>query len=64
MQSGFSQIAFVLILLLLKIIGAFICSAKARELNRSEGWWGYNGFMLPLVASIWIFCLKPNTEKK
>jgi hypothetical protein len=50
-----------LILFVLRIIGAFVCSAKAKELNRSSGSWGFLGFISPIISMIWINCLKPIT---
>ena len=50
---------FVIIQLVLRIIGIFVCSSKAKELNRSSGGWGFFGFISPIIAMIWINCLKP-----
>jgi hypothetical protein len=50
-----------LMLFILRIVGAFVCSAKAKELNRSSGTWGFWGFISPIIAMIWIHCLKPIT---
>ena len=35
---------------------------KAKELNRSTGGWGFFGFVSPIIAMIWINCLKPITN--
>jgi hypothetical protein len=43
----------------LRIVGAVVCSKKAKELNRNNGGWGFFGFISPIVALIWIHCLKP-----
>lgn len=51
----------ILIQLALRIIGAFVCSNRAKELNRSSGSWGFWGFIFPIIAMIWIYCLKPIT---
>jgi hypothetical protein len=51
----------VIIFLILRIVGIFVCSAKAKELNRSTGTWGTLGFISPIIAMIWIHCLKPVT---
>ncbi len=51
-----------LLLLAIRIIGIFVCSARARDLNRSTGGWGFFGFISPIVAMIWIYCLKPVTN--
>jgi hypothetical protein len=51
-----------LILFVLRIVGAFVCSSKAKELNRNSGGWGFFGFVSPIIAMIWINCLKPITN--
>ena len=51
----------VLIIFILRIIGIFVCSSKAKELNRSSVGWGFFGFISPIIAMIWIHCLKPIT---
>ena len=38
------------------------CTDKAGELNRSKGGWGFFGFMLPIIALIWIQFMKPKFE--
>jgi hypothetical protein len=50
-----------LVLFVLRIVGAFVCSSKAKELNRNSGGWGFFGFISPIIAMIWIYCLKPIT---
>ncbi|MEL0643318.1 hypothetical protein V6251_02920 [Olleya sp. Ti.3.14] len=45
--------------LILRIIGVLVCVNKAKELNRDTGGWGFFGFVLPIIAMIWIYCLKP-----
>ena len=52
---------FVIIQLILRFVGIFVCSNKAKELNRSSGGWGFFGFVSPIIAMIWIHCLKPIT---
>lgn len=59
-QSGGAQPAFLIISLILRIVGAIVCSNKAKELNRSTGGWGFFGFLMPIVAMIWVHCMKPN----
>ncbi len=54
--------ALLIIQLILRIVGAVVCSNKAKELNRDSGGWGVFGFLLPIVAMIWINCLKPITN--
>jgi hypothetical protein len=48
-----------IILLVLRIVAIFICSSRAKELNRSSNGWGFFGFISPILAMIWIYCLKP-----
>ncbi|EIJ38118.1 hypothetical protein JoomaDRAFT_1098 [Galbibacter orientalis DSM 19592] len=43
----------------LRIVGAVVCSQKATELNRSSGGWGFFGFVMPIIAMIWIHFMKP-----
>ncbi len=50
---------FLIIGLILRVIGLFYCSNKAKELNRSSGGWGTFGFLSPILAMIWISCMKP-----
>lgn len=52
----------VIIQLILKIVGVVVCSNKAKELNRSSVGWGFFGFVSPIIAMIWINCLKPITK--
>lgn len=54
-----SQGVFMILGLILRIIGAVVCSSKAKELNRSTGGWGFFGFIMPIVAMIWIQFMKP-----
>ncbi|WP_452230063.1 hypothetical protein [Lacinutrix sp. MEBiC02404] len=51
--------AIVIIQLTLRIVGTLVCSNKAKELNRSTGGWGFFGFVMPIIAMIWIHCMKP-----
>lgn len=50
----------VLIGFILRVIGVYVCKNKAEELNRSTLGWGIFGFLLPVIAMIWIHCMKPN----
>jgi hypothetical protein len=43
----------------LRIVGAIVCSSKASSLNRNAGGWGVFGFVLPILAMIWIQFMKP-----
>ena len=49
----------VIIQLILRIVGAVVCVNKAKSLNRSTGGWGFFGFVMPIIAMIWIHCMKP-----
>ena len=51
--------AIIIIQLLLRIVGLFVCVNKAKELNRSQGRWGFFGFVSPILAMIWIHFMKP-----
>jgi len=57
--SGRSEPGLLIFLLILRIVGAVVCSNKAKELNRSTGGWGFFGFIMPIVAMIWVHCIKP-----
>lgn len=48
-----------ILLIVLRIVGVIVCSNKAGELNRSKGGWGFFGFVSPIIAMIWINCMKP-----
>lgn len=56
------QGSLVIITLILRIIGVFVCVNKAKELNRSTGGWGLFGFVMPIIAMIWIQFMKPITK--
>tara|TARA_R110001606_G_scaffold376284_1_gene534900 strand:- start:783 stop:959 length:177 start_codon:yes stop_codon:yes gene_type:complete len=49
----------ITIQLFLRIVGLFVCINKAKELNRSQGGWGFFGFVSPILAMIWIHFMKP-----
>ena len=57
MEDG--RAIFMILGLILRIVGAVVCSNKAKELNRSTGGWGFFGFISPIVAMIWIQFMKP-----
>ena len=61
-QDDGSRAIIIIFTLLLRVVGAIVCSNKAKELNRSSGSWGFFGFFMPIVAMIWVNCLKPNIE--
>ena len=48
-----------LVLFVLRIVGVYVCVATAKELNRCSRGWGIFGFLSPIIAMIWINCLKP-----
>ncbi len=50
---------FTIVLLVIRIIITVYCVNKAGDLNRSKGGWGIFGFLLPIVALIWIQFMKP-----
>ena len=50
---------FLILGFVLRIIGAVVCSNKARLLNRNASGWGVFGFFIPIIAMIWVHCLKP-----
>ncbi len=50
---------FALLSLGLRITGILVCVGKANKLNRNSTGWGFFGFFFPIVAMIWIHCLKP-----
>jgi hypothetical protein len=49
----------VLLLLVLRVIGIYVCTKKAKDLNRSQGRWGFFAFVVPIIAIIWIYCMTP-----
>lgn len=57
MEDG--RVIFMILGLALRIVGAVVCSNKAKELNRSTGGWGFFGFISPIIAMIWIQFMKP-----
>jgi hypothetical protein len=50
-------------LLVIRIIILAYCVERAKELNRDQLGWGVLGFILPLIAAIWIKVLKPLPPK-
>ena len=61
-QDDGSRAMIIVFTLILRFVGAIVCSNKAKELNRNTGGWGFFGFFMPIVAMIWVNCLKPNIE--
>lgn len=60
-QSG-GPSPFIFISLILRIIGTFVCSSKAKKLNRDTISWGIFGFVAPVIAMIWVNCIKPKVN--
>jgi hypothetical protein len=48
-----------LFLFILRIVIIIYCVNRARKLNRNVWGWGIFGFLLPIVALIWIQFMKP-----
>jgi hypothetical protein len=62
LRKYMGQFIIGLILLALRVFGAYFCSQSATEKNRNSGGWGFFGFLSPIVAIIWISLLKPKTK--
>lgn len=54
--------ALLIIQMILRLVGIIVCVNKAKELNRSQGGWGFFGFIMPIVAMIWVHCIKPKVK--
>lgn len=50
---------YLIFVLILRVVGLFYCINKAKTLNRSQWGWGFWGFVVPIIAMIWISFLKP-----
>ena len=61
-QSDGSQPGYFVFILILRIVAAVVCYNRAKELNRSVGGWAFFGFFMPLVAMIWVYCIKPKEQ--
>lgn len=48
----------ILFRIIIRIIAIIICVHRAGKLNRNKFGWGIFGFIFPLPAVIWIYCLK------
>lgn len=59
-----NQMASIILLLqfILRIAGSVFCNNRAEKLNRGTSRWGWLGFFFPVVAMIWILCLRPNVK--
>jgi hypothetical protein len=58
-SSSDSAAFFLIFQLGLRVVGAIVCYNKAKQLNREPGGWGFFGFLIPIVAMIWVHCIKP-----
>lgn len=47
---------------LLRVVITIYCVNKAGKLNRNKGGWGIFGFILPIIAFIWIQFMKPKID--
>ncbi len=52
-------IPILLFRLAIRIIAIISCVMKAKKLNRSQFGWALFGFLIPIVAIIWIQFMKP-----
>ncbi len=58
--SSSNGVALLLIFqLVIRFIGAIVCYNKSKELQREPTGWVVFGFFIPIIAMIWIYCLKP-----
>lgn len=46
----------------IRIVGAIVCSNKAKDLNRNSTAWAFWGFFFPIIAMIWVHLLKPKVS--
>ena len=53
----------IAILLILRLVGVFVCGWKAMEKNRETFAWGLFGLLLPEVAIFWISYIKAKPGK-
>jgi hypothetical protein len=53
-----------LIHFVVRIVGVFVCSKKAKELNRNSNGWGLFGFISPILAICIIYAIKPLDKLK
>ena len=54
--------AILIVQIGLRILGAVVCSNKATSLNRNAAGWGVFGFIMPIVAMIWVQFMKPHVD--
>jgi hypothetical protein len=55
-------VIFALFFIVIRIVAAVFCANRATKLNRSSGGWAFFGLVFPIIAMIWINCLKPKIE--
>ena len=55
MENG----SLALVQIALRVIGIIVCVNKARSLKRNALGWGAFGFLLPIVAMVAVYCMKP-----
>lgn len=48
--------------LIVRIGATIFCANRAGKLNRNQAGWGIFGFVIPIVAVIWILFLNENQE--
>lgn len=63
-QSSGSSPALAMLSVLLRLVGIIVCVNKAGELNRNKTGWGIFGFLIPIVAMIWVYNIKKKVEWK
>ncbi len=56
------SLAIIIISLFYRVIGVVVCSEKAERLNRNTDIWSFLGFIIPTIAMIWIYCMKPKIK--
>jgi len=59
LQASGGEPGILVGMMVLRLVGIIVCVNKAKELNRSQEGWGIFGFLMPIVAIIWVSCLKP-----
>ena len=62
LQTDSSNAGVLILVLIVRLVGIIVCVNKAKELNRSQGGWGLFGFFMPIVAMIWVHCIKPKVK--
>ena len=44
---------------IIRVIAMFVCGTKANTLNRNVFGWVIFGLFFPIIAMIWVNCIKP-----